>query len=258
MCRIATYIGPAIAIENIVTGPRHSLLSQSRHANESKVELNGDGFGVAWYGHVAEPGLYRECLPAWSDENLINLCRTVQSHLFIAHVRASTVGETMRSNCHPFAYKNWCFAHNGQIGGFLSMQRQLEGLLSDELYNYPRGTTDSELLFLLLLQFGMEDRPIEACDQVVQMLEDKRTQLKISEPLRLAFVFSNGQKLYGVRYASDKFSPTLYLSGLLDNGGRSLSSEPLDGNMDNWIMLDPATIVEVCADGSVVSKISQD
>ena len=79
MCRLATYIGPSISIENIVTAPTHSLLSQSLHANESKVDTNGDGFGLAWYGHLSEPGLYRECLPAWSDENLINLCRMMKS-----------------------------------------------------------------------------------------------------------------------------------------------------------------------------------
>jgi len=52
MCRLATYIGTSISIENIVTAPTHSLLSQCLHANESKVNTNGDGFGLAWYGHL--------------------------------------------------------------------------------------------------------------------------------------------------------------------------------------------------------------
>jgi predicted glutamine amidotransferase len=255
MCRIATYIGPSISIENIVTAPLHSLLSQSRYANESKVEWSGDGFGVAWYGQREEPGLYRECLPAWSDENLISMCRTVQSHLFIAHVRASTTGETMRANCHPFSYKKWCFAHNGQIGGFSAMQRELEALLCDEFYNIRRGTTDSELLFLLMLQFGIEDSPISACNKVIHTIEDKRRKLEISEPLRLTFVFSNGNQLYGVRYASDKFCPTLYLSGILDNGGVSLSSEPLDGNSENWTMVEPATMIEISSGNTAVHHI---
>ena len=50
MCRLAAYIGPEIPLENIVTAPRHSLLSQSKDAYESKVSTNGDGFGIAWYG----------------------------------------------------------------------------------------------------------------------------------------------------------------------------------------------------------------
>lgn len=64
--------------------------------------VNGDGFGISWYGDHERPGLYRDMLPAWADDNLTNLCRMVRSRLFIAHVRASTMGETSRSNCHPF------------------------------------------------------------------------------------------------------------------------------------------------------------
>ncbi|MEM7194825.1 MAG: class II glutamine amidotransferase [Pseudomonadota bacterium] len=245
MCRIASYIGPQIPLENIVTAPKHSLLSQSEEATESKISFNGDGFGIAWYSHQKEPGLYRECLPAWSDENLINLCRMLQSHLFIAHVRASTTGETMRSNCHPFTYKNWSFAHNGQIGHFELVKRDLESVLSDSLYLARRGTTDSEVLFLLLLNEGLEECPVSACIRSLEILEGLRKKLSLSAPLRLVFVFSNGETLYGVRYASDAFCPTLYCSENLDNGGVSLASEPLDGNSDNWTAVETSTLIEV-------------
>ena len=104
MCRLAAYVGPQIALKNIVTASQHSLLFQSKDTYESKVSTNRDGFGIAWYGSNPEPGLYRDCLPAWSDENLLSLCHLVQAPLFIAHVRASTTGSTMRTNCHPFAH----------------------------------------------------------------------------------------------------------------------------------------------------------
>ncbi len=255
MCRIAAYTGPEIPLKNIITAPEHSLLSQSRDATESKVNLNGDGFGIAWYGYSPQPGLYRECLPAWSDENLLNLSRMVQSHLFIAHVRASTIGETMRANCHPFAFENWSFAHNGQIGGYPQMQRDLEIQLSDQHYHARRGTTDSELLFLLLLQYGLSENPAIACSKVISLLEDIRREKRVSAPLRLAFVFSDGIALYGVRYASDDYCPTLYQSKRLDNNGISLSSEPLDGNPSNWTMLAPSTMAEVKGDQIIVHQI---
>ena len=255
MCRIATYLGPSIPIENIVTGPEHSLLCQSRDAEESKVTLNGDGFGISWYGNAREPGLYRECLPAWSDENLLNLCRMVNSHLFIAHVRASTTGETMRANCHPFTYEQWCFAHNGQIGGFHQMKRDLEQHLSDDLYHSRRGTTDSELLFLFLLQKGLRENPKLACSQAIQELEAMRMKGNITEPLRLTFVMSDGSSLFGVRYASDKYAPTLYQSRSLDNGGVSLASEPLDGVAENWALVDSSKMVEVVSDKVVIHDL---
>lgn len=98
MCRIAAYTGPAIPLENIVVRPVHSLLA-----------VNGDGFGVSWYGPEGDLGLYRYVLPAWADDNLTNLCRMVRSHHFIAHIRASTVGETSRVNCHPFTCNGFSF-----------------------------------------------------------------------------------------------------------------------------------------------------
>lgn len=82
--------------------PRHSLLTQSLHAIEAKLSINGDGFGISWYSEGQAPGLYRDVLPAWADDNLTQLCRMVRSQLFDAHNCASTVGETSRANCHPF------------------------------------------------------------------------------------------------------------------------------------------------------------
>lgn len=104
MCRWAAYLGEAVFLEEIVTAPCHSLIAQSHHALEGKTATNGDGFGIAWYGERAEPGLYRDILPAWSDPNLRSLSRQIRSSLFLAHVRASTGGATSRANCHPFVH----------------------------------------------------------------------------------------------------------------------------------------------------------
>ena len=232
MCRLAAYSGPPIPLERIVIAPRHSLLEQSQSATEAKLAVNGDGFGIAWYGDDERPGLYRDVLPAWSDGNLPSICRLVKSHMFLAHVRASTTGETSRVNCHPFTYKNWSFAHNGQIGNFVLIRRQLEANLPDELYNIRRGTTDSELLFLLLLSNGLEANPKRACEQVISLLS--QMQRNECEPTRLACVFSDGISLYGFRHSSDQKSPTLYLSSRLDSGGHAIASEPLDGNGALW------------------------
>jgi predicted glutamine amidotransferase len=120
---------------------------------------NGDGFGVAWYGARPEPGLYRDILPAWSDPNLKNLCRQTRSRLFLAHVRAATTGATSRSNCHPFTFGRWSFMHDGQIGNFERLRRRLEGSLPDHLYVERGGTTDSELIFLIMLDEGLDGDP---------------------------------------------------------------------------------------------------
>ena len=98
--------------------PCQSLVAQSLRCREAKNEVNADGFGLAWYGERAEPGIFRDIRPAWSDENLLSLAHQIRSRLFFAHVRASTGTATTRANCHPFAVGRWLFMHNGQVGEY--------------------------------------------------------------------------------------------------------------------------------------------
>lgn len=233
MCRIAAYTGPAIPLENIVVRPRHSLLTQSQHANEAKLAVNGDGFGISWYGVDAAPGLYRDVLPAWADGNLTNLCRMVRSHRFIAHIRASTVGETSRANCHPFTHGRWSFCHNGQIPHFAQIKRRMTAALPDALFDARRGTTDSEMIFLTLLAHGLDTDPLAAIRATLADIGPQQDE----GPIRLTCVFSDGDTLFAFRHASDGAAPTLYLSGVLDNGGRSVASEPLCGVAERWTPL---------------------
>jgi glutamine amidotransferase len=245
MCRIASYIGPEIPLENIIVCPNHSLLAQSQNANEAKLAVNGDGFGVSWYNVTSDqPGLYRDVLPAWADDNLKNLCRMVHAQLFIAHVRASTVGETSRVNCHPFNHNRWSFCHNGQVPHFPAIRRQMEAALPDDLYALRRGTTDSEMIFLTLLANGLDHDPAEAMRQTMITL----TSVDLIKPVKLTCVFSDGTNLYGFRHGSDGIAPTLYLSGSLDNGGRAMASEPLTGVANGWDLIPPDTLCRLGPD----------
>jgi len=162
MCRWIAYRGDTVPLEQYVTAPSHSLVVQSVRALESTASTNGDGFGLGWYGAHAEPGLYREVRPAWSDENLRYLCRHIQSHLYFAHVRASTGTPITRPNCHPFACGRWMFMHNGVIGNWSRMRRMTEALIPDELYGSRVGTTDSEAVFLAILGAGADEDPVGA------------------------------------------------------------------------------------------------
>lgn len=237
MCRIAAYCGPSIPLENIVVRPKHSLLEQSQHAAEAKLAVNGDGFGVAWYDQGPVPGLYRDVLPAWADGNLTSLCRMVRSRLFLAHVRASTEGETSRQNCHPFTYGNWSFCHNGQVPHFRKIRRRLEAALPDDLYAARGGSTDSEMIFLTLLANGLDDDPSGAMAATLDAIGVGPDAVKIT------CVFTDGQSMHGFRYASKGAAPTLYASGLLDNGGKAFASEPLDGGI--WHEVPEGQIVEL-------------
>ncbi len=242
MCRWAAYIGDDVFIEDIVTAPCHSLIAQSHHALEARTPTNGDGFGVAWYGARPEPGLFRDILPAWSDPNLKSLCRQIRSPLFLAHVRASTGGATSRANCHPFVVGRWSFMHNGQIGDFERLRRPLESTISDARYDLMEGTTDSELLFLMMLDEGLAEDPGGAAERATRKVAAAARAAGVEPAIRLTAAFSDGERLCAIRYASDAHAPTLYTAEVAGRG-RCLVSEPFDREGPDWQPIPPATFV---------------
>lgn len=239
MCRWIAYRGKPIALEYYVTRPEHSLVVQSMQALESTTAFNGDGFGLGWYGEHAEPGLYRELRPAWSDENLRHLCRHLRSPLFFAHVRAATGTAVTRTNCHPFACERWLFMHNGLVGNWAALRRPVEAMIPDDLYQWRAGTTDSEALFLAILGAGLcgaaaeaDADPVEAVRRTVGRL----TRLAAREggaPLRFTAALADGRDLFAFRYSANDKANSLYYSAA--GGDVVVVSEPLDKNPDAWI-----------------------
>jgi predicted glutamine amidotransferase len=60
------------------------------------------------------------------------IAEQIRSGLFLAHIGASTGRSTARQNYHPFCHAEWLFMHNGQIGGYSAIRRQLEMLIVPE------------------------------------------------------------------------------------------------------------------------------
>jgi len=249
MCRWIAYSGDTIALEHYVTEPAHSLVSQSLHALQSTASTNGDGFGLGWYSHHPEPGLYRELRPAWSDENLRYLCRHIRSHLFFAHVRAATGTPVTRQNCHPFACGAWMFMHNGFVGNWSGLRRRVEELIPDELYPSRTGTTDSEAIFLAMMAQGLNDDPVVATERTLAILSGLLVRNGASDKLRFTSALSNGRDLYGFRFAVHDDANTLYYRQ--SSNGVLLVSEPLDDNPSEWIEV-PANHVVIARAGCPV------
>jgi glutamine amidotransferase len=234
MCRWAAYAGRPIFLEEIVSRPGHSLIRQSHGASECKTAINGDGFGLAWYGERDEPGLYRDTFPAWSDPNLRSLTAQVRSHLFLAHVRASTGTATSRNNCHPFAVGRWSFMHNGQVGGYDGFRRDADMMIPDALYPHRKGATDSEALFLVALAEGLDTDPAGALARAVARFEALSRRKGEAPHVRFTAALSDGERLYAVRYATDAHAPTLYHRWSDTRQGRAVVSEPLETGEDGW------------------------
>jgi len=251
MCRWAAYIGQPIFLEDIVSRPRHSLIHQSHCATQCPTAINADGFGVAWYAHRPEPGLYRDVMPAWSDPNLKALTAQVKSRLFLAHVRASTGTATSRNNCHPFAVGRWSFMHNGQIGGYDAFRRDAEMAIPEALYPQRKGATDSEALFLMALGAGLADNPRAALECATARLERLSREKGAAPHVRLTCALSDGQKLYAVRYATDDLAPTLWHRWSDSRAGRAVVSEPLETDEPDWQEIPAGAFCTFEADGAM-------
>lgn len=249
MCRWAAYIGAPIYLEDVISAPEQSLMRQSLHARESKTETNGDGFGIAWYGARDTPGVYHDVLPAWADHNLRSIAHQVRSHLFLAHVRASTGTATSRTNCHPFTVGEWSFMHNGQVGGYAGFRRQVDMLIDETCYVHRNGTTDSEALFLLALGLGLRDNPKAALEQATGRMEALSRASGETPHMRMTVAFTDGAALYAARYASDEFAPSLYHRRSASSDGWSVVSEPLERGSVAWAELPPSSFATVTADG---------
>lgn len=259
MCRWAAYVGTPIFLEDIISRPGHSLIQQSHCATQSTSAINADGFGLAWYGERPEPGLYRDIYPAWSDPNLRAITAQVRSHLFLAHVRASTGSATSRNNCHPFAVGRWSFMHNGQIGGYDAFRRDADMLIPEEFYPYRKGATDSEALFLVALAEGLDEDPQGALERAVKRFVALSRDKGVAPHLRLTAAFSDGETLYAVRAASDEAAPSLWHRWSESLGGRAVVSEPLEAEEDGWHTIAPGSFCTFRGDGVEIAPfLTQD
>lgn len=249
MCRWAAYLGQPIFLEDIVSRPAHSLIRQSLGAMRCHTPVNADGFGLAWYGERPEPGLYRDVMPAWSDPNLHSLVAQVRSGLFMAHVRASTGTATSRNNCHPFAMGPCSFMHNGQFGGYDAFRRDAEVLIPDAFYSHRKGATDSEALFLIALGEGLADDPQGAMARAIGRMGDLAIRRGSAPHVRATCAFSDGRRLYALRYASDEHAPTLFHRWSDSRQGRAVVSEPLETDEADWQEVPPGSFCTFADDG---------
>lgn len=121
--------------------------------------------------------------------------------------------------------------HNGQIGGFEAVRKAADMLIPNELYRHRRGATDSEAFFLVALGNGLETDPLDAIARAIATFEALATK---TPKFRMTAAFSDGEKLYAVRYASDDRAPTLYHRWSGSQKGRAVVSEPFDADSGVW------------------------
>jgi len=261
MCRWMGWSGQPVIVDELLFKPQHGLVEQSLHSRMGVETTNGDGFGLGWYGQGDGPGVYHSVAPAWGDANLRELASHIESHMFLAHVRATTGTAIQQTNCHPFRYGRWLFVHNGVIAGFEQMRRELMLAVAPELFADIKGSTDSEVIFHLALTFGLEHDPVSAVERAIGLVEATAGKHGIENAVQASMGVTNGETLWAFRYSTERKSRSLFVSaeaeavhklypdnerlGRFQPEDRIVVSEPLADLPGAWLEIPESTVMIV-------------
>ena len=163
----------------------------------------------------------------------------------IAHVRTATSGHSGVPDPHPFMEPDWLFAHNGSIDRPTLIDLIGSDYLDDHQPDYTSPNIDSELYFIYLIKTIEEWSEDAALSRSSTTIEDAIrhavSELDIAlnagdHNSELTFLLSNGEKLWGCRYAD--VNPnyyTLHYSWPLPGNNWAVASEPVSN--DNWTLI---------------------
>lgn len=239
MCRLLAYLGPPVALDDLLLAPPHSLLRQSWAPREQlHGVVNADGFGVGWYDPAvrAEPAVYRSARPMWADRNLPSFGGLVRSGAVLAAVRSATPpSPSEETGAPPFSEGCWLFAHNGAVEDFWGQAAApLRRRLSDRRLASLEGATDTEVLFKLALD-RIEDGAAPA---------DALRSLVAEVPGRLNLLLLDGVEL----------TATVSGESLYTRAGTYVASEPLD-DQDGWERVPDKSVVVATAESVKVEPL---
>ncbi|KAK1964063.1 glutamine amidotransferase class-II [Colletotrichum sublineola] len=252
MCRLFAYLGdePQL-LEDVVMRPRHAIVKQidehflptghtsvqpflgelqvaplaANDAGSPNALTNMDGFG---WPESLRPVVYKNIRPPLNDLVLKSIVRGTSSNAVLAHIRAAPgLTPVVETNCHPFVFGRYLFAHNGILGSFLRIRTAILQYLPLRYQQAIIGTTDAEYIaavyfFILCGKDGNWESVYDAGDMAVAMRETivmlEKMQTEFGPPEResnmLNLVAMSGSSLVAVRYGSPKGlePPSLYYS----------------------------------------------
>lgn len=148
---------------------------------------NPDGWGIAYYPDKSVQ-IFKEHIQINTSKfaDFLKNYSFMNSKIFIAHVRRTSVGKNSHENTHPFCRelngKEYLFAHNGTI-------RNLDKLNLGRFK--PIGKTDSEHIFCYLLDF-IQEKGIKNWNMGdIQCLEEEIREINKEGTLNCLFTDGN-------------------------------------------------------------------
>jgi predicted glutamine amidotransferase len=107
--------------------------------------------------------------------------------------------------------------HNGYVGDFPVIRRNLMWAIDPKLFAGIVGSTDTEVVFRLALTFGLEDDPIRALERTVGLIETTAAERGVAPMVQGTFGVSDGSSLWAVRYATEGRARSLFASADVDS-----------------------------------------
>lgn len=219
MCRILSYLGKPIIIEELLYKPDNSFIKQSYHPKYMSHLLNLAGFGMAaWdkHSHLPDvPFMYKTKQLPFYDENLKNLSSKIAPNCLLAHLRGVTYDEKQTvslQNVHPFMFADspFALAHNGVLADFEKIKFDFLEFIKPEYAQAIKGTTDSEWIYAIFLSqlpappsASLTDDVIYAILETLKIIQKVRSNHNIlySSPVNL--FITNGDLIAATRFVFD-------------------------------------------------------
>jgi gamma-glutamyl hercynylcysteine S-oxide hydrolase len=247
VCRHLAYLGPPVAVADVVLAPEHSLLEQTWAPSDMRGSgtVNADGFGIGWYDGPGDARRYRRAVPMWADGSLPDLARHIRTTALVAAARNGTVGMPVtEAACAPFRHGRWLFSHNGVVLGWpTALSGLAERLPVTDLMRL-EAPTDSALLWALVLRRLVDGASVESA------VEGVTTEVGTTAPgSRVNLLLSDGQTIAASTWGHS-------LSVLEGPDHVLVASEPIGASERDWQPVPDQSLVVLTAEGSKTRPLS--
>jgi predicted glutamine amidotransferase len=102
--------------------------------------------------------------------------------------------------------------HNGSIGQFQDVKREIMLAIDPGLYPKVEGSTDTEAFLFLALTFGLEHNPPSAVERAVGFIEQAGRKRGVKHPMQMTVATTDGRKIWAFRYSTEGRSRSLFYS----------------------------------------------
>jgi len=230
MCRLIAIIDPQDETLTETALRQFGSLAETGNIPPGMDKGHKDGWGVAAYKDEGVAILEKDPADAFADpkyQPAVMKIKDAAPALVLGHLRKASLGLVSIENTQPYTSGSYIFCHNGTL-------RDFEKLVLGPKYSAQRkGTTDSEIVFLFLLQ------TIEAKGDFTAGFMEGVAHLRAMNYTALNILMSNGRTLIALREGNDK-NEDVKKHGLCDSyytllqgkdaGGvpKIICSQPLD------------------------------